>query len=184
MLRESGVLLLDLVHVAQFDMFTHICCVGVKRHICCVGVKRHVCCVGVKRFESTPPRLRGGRRAHVVSLRDRACGDLRTVMDSRLDEATNQGFQKLGWKEMTRDQIEEAIKKITQSALKLPDGEISSTSNLRDLPGVESIKILRIIANIEKKFGIRLDDQIVFQVSSIHELAGEVAKLVGAQEPQ
>jgi acyl carrier protein len=79
---------------------------------------------------------------------------------------------------MTQPGIEDAIKKIVQSTLNLPEIEIESSTNLRDLPGVESIKILRIVASLEKKFDVRLDDQVVFQVSTIAELAGAVSKLV------
>jgi acyl carrier protein len=79
---------------------------------------------------------------------------------------------------MIQPGIEDAIKKIVQSTLNLPESEIESSTNLRDLPGVESIKILRIVASLEKKFDVRLDDQVVFRVSTIEELAGAVSKLV------
>ena len=79
---------------------------------------------------------------------------------------------------MTQPGIEDAIKKIVRSTLNLPEIEIESSTNLRDLPGVESIKILRIVASLEKKFDVRLDDQVVFRVSTIAELAGAVSKLV------
>jgi acyl carrier protein len=79
---------------------------------------------------------------------------------------------------MNQPGIEDAIKKIVRSTLNLPESEIASSTNLRDLPGVESIKILRIVASLEKKFDIRLDDQVVFRVSTIEELAGAVSKLV------
>jgi len=79
---------------------------------------------------------------------------------------------------MKSTSFEDAIKQIVQHTLKLPDREIAPNTNLRDLPGVESIKILRIVASIEKAFDVRLDDQIVFRVNTIEELATEVGKLV------
>lgn len=78
----------------------------------------------------------------------------------------------------TEGDIESTIKEIAQSVLKLPDETIGSTTDLRDLPGVESIKLLRVVANVEKKFGIRIEDPVVFRVSSIADLAREVSKLV------
>jgi acyl carrier protein len=74
--------------------------------------------------------------------------------------------------------IEKTILKIVQGVLKFPPDRIQASTDLRDLPGVESIKILRIVANVEKELGIRLDDQVVFRVSSIEGLAREVSKLV------
>jgi len=79
---------------------------------------------------------------------------------------------------MQLQEIEDTIRAVVQATLKLPNADISSTTNLRDLPGVESIKILRIVANLEKKFDVRLDDQVVFRVSTIAELAKVLAKLV------
>ena len=79
---------------------------------------------------------------------------------------------------MNSTSVETAIKQIVQNTLKLTDSEISSSTNLRDLPGVESIKILRIVANVEKQFDVRLDDQVVFRMSTIQELVTEVGKLV------
>ena len=74
--------------------------------------------------------------------------------------------------------FEDAIKQIVQNTLKLPDGDIPPNTSLRDLPGVESIKILRIVASIEKAFDVRLEDQVVFRVNTIEDLATEVKKLV------
>lgn len=76
--------------------------------------------------------------------------------------------------------VEGAVRQIVQHTLKLPDCEISSEMNLRDLPGMESIKILRIVASIEKKFNIRLDDHVVFTMNTIREIAAEIGKLVAA----
>lgn len=87
-------------------------------------------------------------------------------------------FTSLAFPVMTEPGIEDAIKKIVQNTLNLPESELASTTNLRDLPGVESIKILRIVASLEKKFDIRLDDQVVFSLSTIEELAAAVSKMV------
>jgi acyl carrier protein len=80
--------------------------------------------------------------------------------------------------ETETENIENTVKKIVQGVLKLPEGMIGSTTDLRDLPGVESINILRIVASHEKELGIRLDDQVVFRVSTIAGLAREVSSLV------
>ena len=78
--------------------------------------------------------------------------------------------------------IERIVTKTVQGVLKFPDSTIGSTTDLRALPGVESIKILRIVANLEREFDIRLDDQVVFRVRTIGGLAHEVSKLIEARE--
>lgn len=64
--------------------------------------------------------------------------------------------------------------------LKLSADKVSGTTHVRELPGAESVKVLRVIARIERAFSIELDDEIVFRVESIDELADAVAKLNGA----
>ncbi|MCG8422274.1 MAG: acyl carrier protein [Proteobacteria bacterium] len=60
--------------------------------------------------------------------------------------------------------------------LKVDANELSPHSNLRELPGVESIKVLRIIARIEQKYDIELVDDVVFQVNTIQDISDAVRK--------
>lgn len=41
---------------------------------------------------------------------------------------------------------------------------------IRELPGIESMKVLRIIAKIERQFGVELDDEVVFNTGTYGEL--------------
>jgi acyl carrier protein len=61
--------------------------------------------------------------------------------------------------------------------LKLPAEQIADSTNLRELPGAESVKILRVIARIEHAFAIELDDEIVFRVERLDELVRAVSAL-------
>lgn len=42
---------------------------------------------------------------------------------------------------------------------------------IRDLPGIESMKVLRIISKIERQFGVELSDQVVFNIGTYGELS-------------
>jgi acyl carrier protein len=42
---------------------------------------------------------------------------------------------------------------------------------IRDLPGIESMKVLRIISKIERQFGVELSDDVVFNIGTYGELS-------------
>jgi len=64
----------------------------------------------------------------------------------------------------------------------LPRIEVRSAgadqTNLRDIPGIESLKILRIILRIEEHYDIELEEQVVFSVETIENIAVAVANLL------
>jgi acyl carrier protein len=73
--------------------------------------------------------------------------------------------------------LEEAIRTAVCTELKLPPQRVSNTTDLRELPGMDSVKVLRIIARIERAHDIELDDEVVFGVSTIEEIAAAVRGL-------
>jgi acyl carrier protein len=75
------------------------------------------------------------------------------------------------------DELEDTIRAAVCTELKLPSPRVSSTTNLRELPGMDSVKVLRIIARIERAHDIELDDEVVFGVSTIGEIADAIREL-------
>lgn len=73
------------------------------------------------------------------------------------------------------------ISTLVSEELKIPLEQITPTTNLRDLPGVESIKVLRIVAKIERHFDVELEDDLVFRVKTIQELAEAIQELLKEQ---
>ena len=76
--------------------------------------------------------------------------------------------------------LESQICKILSDEHALDPGVVGASSNVRELPGMESIKVLRAVTKIEKQFEIELDDSVVFQVETVAELAGAVQERLGA----
>jgi acyl carrier protein len=81
---------------------------------------------------------------------------------------------------MTNDlkDIEAKIKEIICRELKLDPQTITENTNLREIPGIESIKILRIIVLIEGLYGIELEDQVIFRAETIADIALATQKLL------
>lgn len=59
--------------------------------------------------------------------------------------------------------------------LKLDSHQITEDTNLRELPDIDSIKILRIILSIEEQYDIELEDEVVFGVETVTDIALAVA---------
>lgn len=74
--------------------------------------------------------------------------------------------------------IESKIKEIVCGELKLDPQTITEKTNLREIPGIESIKILRIIVLIEGHYGIELEDQVIFQSETIEDISLATQKLL------
>ena len=81
--------------------------------------------------------------------------------------------------------IEEVILTFAADELCLPPGQLAAEANLRELPGVESMRLFRVLARIERHFQVHLDDEVVFASSTIRELAAAVrGQLDGARQAE
>jgi acyl carrier protein len=76
--------------------------------------------------------------------------------------------------------IEEAVRDIVAREIALPPASVSLDASVRELPGVESIKMLRAVTRIEARFGIELDDEVVFRVTTIGDLAAVIERALAA----
>lgn len=61
---------------------------------------------------------------------------------------------------------------IIRAELGVPQLELAPDTVIRELPGIESMKVLRIISKIEHQFGVELDDEVVFNIGTFGELTG------------
>lgn len=80
---------------------------------------------------------------------------------------------------MAPGNIEQTISELISQETKIPSSELRADTNLRELPGVESIKVLRIISKLERTYDIELDDDVVFRVKTLGELADAIRQRQG-----
>jgi acyl carrier protein len=73
--------------------------------------------------------------------------------------------------------IERTIVAFVCDELELRPEDFTGDTNLRELPGAESVKVLRVIARIERTYDCELDDEIVFRVETVRELVNAVSEL-------
>lgn len=73
-------------------------------------------------------------------------------------------------------EITDTVRAIVAEVLDVPAAELSTTTDLREVEGADSIKVLRLIARIEREYDVELEDEDVFGVSSIAEITEVVGK--------
>ena len=79
------------------------------------------------------------------------------------------------------DGITAAVTAIAAAELGLPTASLRPDTDLRAIEGMDSVKVLRMIAKIEQAYDIELDDEVVFGLSSITGTADAVRQALREQ---
>jgi acyl carrier protein len=74
--------------------------------------------------------------------------------------------------------IEGTIRGFVCQELKVTPDQVADTTDILELSGSESIKLLRIVARIERQYDIELEDEQVFGVRTIQQMVDVVHKLL------
>ncbi|GAQ55983.1 acyl carrier protein [Streptomyces acidiscabies] len=80
-------------------------------------------------------------------------------------------------------EIEHTVSRIVAEQLRVPVEEVDVDADLRSLPRFDSIHALQIVLEIEQRYGIEVEDHIVFETSTVREFAGAVSGLITDPEP-
>ncbi|MRH88328.1 acyl carrier protein [Nocardia sp. SYP-A9097] len=79
---------------------------------------------------------------------------------------------------MTTTEILRTVTEIAVAETGLPATVLLPEADLRGMAGVDSVRVLRMIARIERRFDIELDDQDVFGTSTLADVAAVVDKML------
>lgn len=63
--------------------------------------------------------------------------------------------------------------------LKLDPGTIDAGSVLKELPGADSVRLLRVVAQLERHYDAEFDDDDIFRARTVGDLAALVARQRG-----
>jgi acyl carrier protein len=72
----------------------------------------------------------------------------------------------------TRDEVVQVVRGCLASELRIDTSELPDDATLRDLPGADSMHLLRIVASLERHWNIEFDDEEVFGARTVDELVG------------
>lgn len=64
--------------------------------------------------------------------------------------------------------------------LKIDEGQLTPTLDLRSISGIESIKVLRIVCKVEQQYDVELEDDAVFRASTIQDIVTAVHNAAAA----
>lgn len=63
---------------------------------------------------------------------------------------------------------------IIREELGLPEGAVVPSTTIRELPELQSVQYLRLIAKIERRFDVELEDDLVFGIATVEDLGRAV----------
>jgi len=76
--------------------------------------------------------------------------------------------------EFSHDAIFRQVALTIADELKLIAADLSQTTDLRRLPGLESIKLLRIVSRVERHYGVELDEDAIYRATSLGDVVDAV----------
>ncbi|MEV6099636.1 acyl carrier protein [Nocardia sp. NPDC051981] len=77
---------------------------------------------------------------------------------------------------MTTDDILRTVTEIAVAETGLSASELTPDADLRAMAGVDSVRVLRMIARIERTYDIELEDEDVFGTATLAEVAVVVGR--------
>lgn len=69
-------------------------------------------------------------------------------------------------------EILQAIREIASKELGIPESDIEPDVELATLENVDSVKILRVVARLERRLGVQIEDDDIFALQKISDLVG------------
>lgn len=78
----------------------------------------------------------------------------------------------------SRQEIVEQVRSIAAKETGIPIDELSPELDLRKVEGVDSVKVLRVVARIERDYDVELSDEQVFAFASVSDVADAVLEAV------
>jgi acyl carrier protein len=75
--------------------------------------------------------------------------------------------------------ISQAVRAILAQALAVPPTEVTGDTPIRSIPNVDSVRILEVILEIERRFDIEIPDEATFSVTTVLDLEALVADRLG-----
>lgn len=85
------------------------------------------------------------------------------------------------------ERIRQAIKDVLEEEFSLDPAQVTDDLVLRDIPGIESLRILRMVVRLEKALDVEIPDERIFDVTTAGDLArilrSELDSQLGAAAP-
>ncbi|GAA1013163.1 hypothetical protein Aple_016740 [Acrocarpospora pleiomorpha] len=70
----------------------------------------------------------------------------------------------------TRAEIASVTAEFIAAELKISAAELNGADVLKELPGADSLKLLRVVSKLERRWDVEFDDEAIFGARTIDEL--------------
>ena len=74
----------------------------------------------------------------------------------------------------SRQEIVEQVRSVAAKETGIPIDDLTPELDLRKAEGVDSVKVLRVVARIERDYDVELSDEQVFAFASVSDVADAV----------
>jgi acyl carrier protein len=72
--------------------------------------------------------------------------------------------------------IADRLREMAATELKIAPADITGDAVLKQLPGADSVRLMRIVARAEREFDLEFDDEDIFKVRTLNELVDLVLR--------
>jgi acyl carrier protein len=70
----------------------------------------------------------------------------------------------------TRDEVAAVVRDLLSQELKIAPADIADDVVLKELPGADSVRLVRVVSRLERHWDEEFDDEQVFQLRTFDEL--------------
>lgn len=67
-------------------------------------------------------------------------------------------------------EILQAIREVASKELGIPESDIGLDDDLATLENVDSVKVLRVVARLERRLGVQIEDDDIFALQKVSDL--------------
>lgn len=83
----------------------------------------------------------------------------------------------------TQGPIEEGVREVIAEELFCPPDQVRPDTELADLPGLDSVKLLRIVTALEGRYDIGIDDERLYGLCLVEDLVHVVESELPGRSP-
>jgi len=83
----------------------------------------------------------------------------------------------------SRQEIVEQVRAIAAEETGIPVEELTADLDLRKVEGIDSVKVLRVVARIERDYDVELSDEQVFAFATVSDVADAVLAALRTADP-
>jgi acyl carrier protein len=85
---------------------------------------------------------------------------------------------------MNSDNIDQQVREFLEEELGVPQAEISSSADLREDLGLDSLDLVELITVMEDRVGTRIDQDLLEDVRTVDDVSRVLVSIAAGQQPR